>query len=337
MNETLPGVPLGPGIHFGVPMPEYLKAPAIGASILRAVVDRCPAAGFYESWRNPDRPSEEDDAAVTEAQKKAQGRGSVGHAILLEGSEAICSVVDPRDHPAEKTGAIPEGWKNKSIRGARDQARAAGKIPVLLDDMAEIRAMVASAQTFIGTLRDDQADVWRAFQPDGGDSEVTMFWKEGDDLCRMRPDRLSKDRSVIVDLKFTARSAEPGSWGRTQLLGMGYYVSAAWYLRGARDLCGVDASYYFLVVEVTPPYLCSLVGVSPEWLALGDSKIRTALKVWDQCKATGVFPAYPARACFPDMPPWADADWAAKQEADAFAIPYDVSKLFQKSEPKKET
>jgi hypothetical protein len=44
------------------------------------------------------------------------------------------------------------------------------------------------------------------------------------------------------------------------------------------------------------------------------------------------WPAYPSRACYPELPQWADADWTEKQTDNPFGIPYDVSKLFRKTE-----
>ena len=54
--------------------------------------------------------------------------GTVAHAILLEGNSDVVTIIDPTNHPAEKTGNIPDGWTNKSIRAARDSARASGKL-----------------------------------------------------------------------------------------------------------------------------------------------------------------------------------------------------------------
>lgn len=310
-----------PGVYPGLPMAEYLALPALSASVLRETVDRCPGAGWFTSWLNPAR--ERDDTAASDA-------GSIAHEILLEGSEDCCTVIDPNLYPG-KRGGIPDGWTNDAIREARDAARAAGKIPVLAGGMSEIRAMVASARRFIDSLRETEPAIWAAFQPDGGTSEVTVLWQEGASLARMRPDRLSRDAKLIIDPKFTARSAEPGAWGRSQLLGMGYHLSAAWYRRGIRAIFDVDCDYVFLVVETCPPYLCSLVGLLPAWLELGDSSVSTALRIWQNCERTGAWPAYPSRACYPELPGWAAAAWEDRQASDSFGIPYDVSKLFQKS------
>lgn len=289
-----------PGVYPALPMADYLALPALSAGVVRTMVDRCPLAAWYESPLNPDRVI--DTSAATDT-------GSIAHAILLEGSRECVAVIDPRDHPAEKTGAIPEGWTNKSIREARDSARRAGKIPVLLSAMGEIDAMVAAAQAFIATLRDSEPAIWAAFQPNGGRSEVTMVWQEGDTLCKLRADRLADDHRVIVDYKTSAMSVEPDRWGRTQLVGMGYYVSAAWYQRGVRALSGVDPSYVFLCQEVEAPYLCSLVGLDPSGLALGDEKCGAGLRRWQECVRTGVWPAYPNRVCYPELPVWERNRW----------------------------
>src|ERR1700693_4471465 len=95
-------------------MQEYLDLPAVSASLVCDILDKCPRAAWWNSYLNPDRVRE--TSALMDA-------GTVAHAILLEGSEACCTVIDPNNHPAEKTGAIPEGWTNKSIRAARDIVR----------------------------------------------------------------------------------------------------------------------------------------------------------------------------------------------------------------------
>ena len=82
--------------------------------------------------------------------------------------------------------------------------------------------------------------------------------------CRIRPDRISTDRKLIVDLKTTTTSTEPNRWARTQLTGMGYYLSAAFY-RLAFD---VPPDYVFLVVPSKPPYLPSLVALKKEVLVV---------------------------------------------------------------------
>lgn len=293
-----------PGTYPRLPMAEYLKLPAFSSSLVLNMLERCPRAAWFESWLNPNRVIENNQASDA---------GSIAHEILLEGSEACCCVIDPFDHPSKTTGAYPEGWTNGSIKAARDAARTAGKIPVLKSDMALIRDMAGAARAFIETLRATEPAIWAAFQPDGGDSEVTMLWDDGGTLCRMRPDRVSKDRRIVIDAKFTKRSAEPDSWGRTLFASMGYYVTAAFYRRGIRALFGVDCDYVFLNVEQDPPHLCSLVGVDPATLALGGEKVSVALRRWQECVAANNWSGYPTRICYPDLPAWIGAQWEERQ------------------------
>ena len=288
-------------------MEAYLAIEAVSASILKRVISECPKAGWFDSWLNP--------ARVVDAGTKASDAGSIAHSILLEGSTDIIAVIDPMDHPAEKTGAIPTGWTNKSIKAARDAAKAAGKIPVLLADMKSIESMVDSAWAYLETVKNDEPAIWELFQEGKGNSELTMVWQDGETRCRIRPDRISLDRKLIVDVKTTQRSAEPGSWGRTQLTGMGYYTSAAFYRRGVEALCEVSPEYVFLVIEQEPPYLCSLVGMDPKMFEIGGQKIEAALAIWAQCVKRNRWPAYPTRVCYPELPAWEEVRWMDEQAA----------------------
>lgn len=324
MRAQAMGTIMLPGVYPGVDMARYLDYPAFSSGVCNTLLSECAMAAWFQSWRNPRRVRETSDESDA---------GIIAHAILLEGSTDGVVVIDPLDHPAEKTGNIPIGWTNKSIKAARDAARSAGKIPVLTSDIALINAMVDSAHEYIESLRDTEPAIWAAFQPDGGDSELTCLWDDGGQLCRMRPDRISKDRRVIIDPKFSKRSAEPDSWSRSQISAMGYRISASFYRRGAKALFGTLPDYVFLVVEQEPPHLCSLVGMDPANIAFGDEQVEQGISEWRRCVAANHFPAYPARVCYPEVAAWEVARWADRYgNADLQGIPYDVAKLFQKRE-----
>lgn len=303
-----------------LPHSDYLDLPALSVGTLQTLLDECPAAAWFRSHLNPNRPADEPSDQAD--------AGTIAHAILLEGDHSRVAVIDPADYPAKSTGAIPNGWTNNAIRAARDDARAAGKIPILLADIGTINAMVDAAQTYIESLRTTEPAIWRAFQPDGGESELSCTWSEGAILCRMRPDRISTDRRIIIDAKFTKRSAEPNSWSRSQIGPMGYRTRAAWYRRGAQALFGTEPDYIFLVVEQEPPHLCSLVGMDPANLAFGTEQVEQAMTDWRRCVERNHWPAYPARVAYPEVEAWEIARWQERQAAQG--IPYDIDKLFQR-------
>lgn len=304
---------MNPGIHYGMPMAEYLALPALSAGVIKTLLDRCPAAAWYDSPFNPNRPRN-DDTGASDA-------GTIAHSILLEGSRDVCCVIDPADHPAEKTGSIPEGWTNKSIRAARDTARAAGKVPVLKSAMAEIDAIASAARTYLDSVRDTEPAIHAAFEPGGGHSEVTVVWREGETLCKMRADRMSADHGLIVDAKFTAQSVEPGRYGRTQMVNLGQYITAAWYRRGVRAATGTDPDYVFLAGELDAPHLFSLVGCDPSWLELGDEKIGAGLREWQECARRNHWPAYPTRVAYPELPVYERARWDERNGVGEDGVP----------------
>ena len=312
---------MNPGMYLGMPMAEYLAIDALSKPPVQYALEECPRAGWWHSRLNPRRQRE-----VSEA----MDLGTIAHGVLLEGSTASAVIIDPADYPTKSNGNIPKGWTNNEIRAARDAARAAGKCPILLEDYAEVENMITVAQEFIGSLQTTEPAIWRAFQPDGGASEVTILWEENGQLCKLRTDRSALDFGVVIDYKTSAQSVEPGRFGRSMLAGStGYAFGAAWYRRGIRAETGINCDYVFLAQEKSPPYLCSLVGVDPAWMALAGAKVEAGLRLWAQCVRTGQWDAYPNRVCYPELPPWE----SARGEEMLAGIPYDYATLTGRDKP----
>lgn len=294
-----------PGIHAGVAMADYLATEAVSASILQLVLNECPYAAWWQSWLCPDRPAEDST--------DAQDAGTVAHSILLDGHADNVVIVDATD------------WRTNAAKEKREDARSAGKVAVLAHKFPVIEAMVDAARAYLESVKHDEPAIWQLFQPGGGESELTMVWRDGATLCRIRPDRISLDRKLIVDVKTTQRSAEPDSWGRYQMVGAGFYTSAAFYRRGVEALCKVSPAYCYLVIEQEPPHLCSLVGMDPHAFALGTQKIAVALEQWARCVARNEWPAYPTKICYPAIPPYEEARW---EEFQLRGFEYDPAVLF---------
>lgn len=309
---------LAPGMYPKVPFAEYLAQPAVSAGLIKRVVSECPRAAWFDSWLNPARES--DDSAASDA-------GTIAHGILLEGSTDNVAVIDPENYPA-KNGNVPAGWTNPDIRAARDDARALGKTPVLLPAMLVIENMVDSARHFIDSLKNTEPAIYAAFQPDGGASEQTVIWEEDGMLCRMRPDRISNDRKLIIDPKFSGVSVEPGEWSRKQMGPMGYWISAAMYRRGCRHTFGTEPDYVFLVIGQEPPHLCSLVGVDPAGFEYGGMQVERGMRTWRQCVERGYWPGYPSRVCYPEVKPWEFAEEQERSGLDQHGIPFDPQQLY---------
>lgn len=309
-RDYFPSDVLKPGIFPRMPMAIYLSMEAVSASLLKTLLTECPRKAWYDSYLNPSRPPGDDT--------DASDAGTIAHGILLEGSEKGISIGDFADFRTKDA----QTWKKK--------IRELGNIPILAHKMPPIRAMVAEARRFLDDeVRTEEPAIWNAFQPDGGESETTIVWQDGPTLCRIRPDRLSSNRKLIADYKTTKTSAEPDRWGRTQMVGLGYYISAAFYRRGILATFCTQVEYVFLAQEQTPPYLCSLVGMDPHAFDLGNAKIESALRRWQECVASNRWPGYPARICYPEIPPWEQIRWDEQQaDEEARGIEYSPEKLY---------
>ena len=146
--------------------------------------------------------------------------------------------------------------------------------------------------------------------------------------CRMRPDRLANDRKLIVDPKFTERSVEPGTWSRTQMTPMGYWISAAMYRRGCREMFGTEPDYVFLVIGQNAPHLCSLIGVDPAGFDHGGMQVERGMRTWRQCVERGYWPGYGNRVCYPEVKPWEMAEEQERSGLDQHGIPFDPEQLY---------
>jgi len=294
------------GIHLDVPFEDYIAdaladAPSLNAGTADTLIAECPRAAWYGHARlNPAGPGKK---------TKAQDIGTICHAILLEGDASKVAVIDPQDYPGAK-GAIPRGWTTTAIKEARDTARAAGKVPVLKDDFANIEAMVEAAQAFI--KGSEIADIWPH-----SDREATLLWCEPGIWLRSRPDALSKDRLIVVDVKSTTGSANPDAWGRTQIEGHNE-LQAALGVRGLRALLPglrADPRYVWLVIEQQAPFLCSLVAPDPAAMALASDKLSAAIDLWRACLKSGKWPGYGNRIAWIAPPAWAMARWEERATA----------------------
>ena len=227
--------------------------------------------------------------------------GTAAHAWLLEGRQAVHVV-----HAAD--------WRTNAAKDARDEARLAGRIPLLAKDYDALERMVEAADYQLSVHEADP----RPFTD--GAAEQTLVWDETGVLCRARLDWSRDDRACIDDYKTTGRSANPESWSRT-LFGMGYDVQAAFYLRGLAAVAGPAvagmADFRFVVQETSAPYALSVISLSPAALQLADDKVAWAIDLWRRCMDQDDWPGYPTRVCYADAPPWEETRWLEKEAREA--------------------
>lgn len=262
------------GIHDGVPMRDYLLYRGLSASRLNTILQYSPFHAYHDEGGEP---------------SDASDMGTAIHDALLEGIDRI-AVIEADD------------WRTKAAKDARDNARSEGKIPILAHKVAQVTNAVDAAKRFIAS-----SEIAGVF--DDGKPEQTIIWKEGELICKARPDWLTDERDILLHVKTTQGSAEPSSWIRNQLVPAGYDVAAMFYEMGIFGIrtdkeCHIGSQSVFLVIEQNAPYGCSLVGLAPAMMDLASRKVERGIRIWQQCKATGKYPSYPAQIHYAEPMPW---------------------------------
>lgn len=266
--------------------------PSLSRSIAHLLCSSSPAHARHEHPRlNPNFVRKESDDFDL---------GTAAHELFLGGEDRI-AIVDAKD------------WRTNAAKDEREEARAAGKLPILANRWESVQEMVAAIR--------EQIDVHQATPKPftDGKAEQTLVWTEpGDVVCRARADWLRDDHTAIDDLKTTGRTANPEAFSRS-LFGSGYDIQAAFYTRGACAVLGVAPEFRFVVAENTPPFALSVVALGPAAMTIAQKKVQFAIDLWRRCVERDEWPAYPDQVCWASLPPWEEERWLAKEEREMVA------------------
>lgn len=252
-----------PGVVDGLPHNEYLSHPALSVSGMKMLLPPgCPA--LFKYYQDHPRPS-----------KRAYDFGHVVHSLVLGDGPQIVPI-DADD------------WRTKDARAQRDEAYAAGQVPILHSEYTEAEACAASV-----LAHPVAAGLFRQ-----GEAEKSLFWEDKETGVRLRGrlDWLSNrpgKRTIAVDLK-TAVSADVDSFSKTAAA-YGYHRQAVHYLEGLIR-CGIadEPAFVFAVVEKDPPYLVNVIQLDAEAERIGRAQIRKAITTYKQCIDTDTWPGYSA-------------------------------------------
>lgn len=274
--------------------------PALGSTGARTLVAECPAAFRH---------------AVTE-EKSAFDIGTAAHLLTLQPDEFGARVAVIAG--CTRKGEPSHGYTTADARERRDAARAAGKIPLLVDEHDAVRAMRDAVF----------ADPVARLAFGGGAAERSMFWRdlEFGFWCKTRPDFLPAHRRYLVDVK-TSATANPAAFAKT-VVNFGYHQQAAWYLDGVEAVLGERPQRFaFIVVSKKRPHLVSTCWLDEEAIEWGRILNRYARGVFAWCLEREEWPSYrpvltgqPAAFTI-SLPGYALRDLQARHEAGAFTPP----------------
>lgn len=265
-----------PGV-YDIDADVYHRDPVEGGSLSSSGARKllppgCPALFRYER-EHPPEPKPHFDV------------GHAAHRLVLGMGPNIhqCDVVG-------KDGEIVTDWRTKAAQEWRDQTRAAGGVPLLIQDWQMVHDMAdALAAHPLARL---------LFDPDHGTPEATLVWDDDHTgthrRCRLDwlPSPRPGHRLIIPDYK-TCHHADLDALSRATW-DHGYAVQDAWNRAGceALDLTDRDTAFLFVFQEKTPPYLVSVVQLDHTARQIGDALCRQALDIYARCQETGRWPDY---------------------------------------------
>lgn len=275
--------PTVPGVYAGVPESVYhgdtprmvdgVHVGSLSSSAGRRLLELAPA-----EWRW------EQDHPETRQPTEAMELGSAVHTEVLGVGDPIV-VVDAPD------------WKKKADQERRKEIRAAGGIPLLPKQVAQVYAMRDAVwnDPIAGPLFTS------------GTPELSVYARDPDTsvMLRARLDWLREmggGRRVGIDLK-TAESSAPADFedevGKWQ-----YNVQQPWY-EDVCELAGMPLSaWLWVVVAKRPPHLVSVCELPPRAIDLGRAIKRRAIDTFARHAEADDWPGHQPVIHQIDLPYW---------------------------------
>lgn len=240
---------------------EYFKRPGFSSSVAKTLIAQSPAHAKAEISKKP---------------SKELDRGAAIHRLVL-GKGKDFKVAPPE---------IKE-WKSNDAKKIRDDARAAGLIPLKaheFDDYSKAAAKLLEKLTARGIVLD-------------GLSECAIEWYEetphGPLLCKGMLDHLWIGDGAILELKVTENAA-PTAIERTAE-NLGYAIGWAAYTRALAalrpDLAG-RVKFRFAFAEPDDPWALNLCEPDGPFRELGEERWLRACATWAKCEYEKKWPAY---------------------------------------------
>lgn len=264
--------------------------PSLSSGIAKLLVNRRPIHAWYKHPRlNPFFDPRDDDEL-----KVSTAFGSCCHERFLgEGGDIHVMGNDKDGNPITE-------FRTKAAKQERDEALAQGKIVVKRDEYERAERVVDEAQR--------QLFSWFDFD---GDSEVTGIAHHGKGVVtRFMIDRLLKNGTSIVDLKFTEVAASAEEWPQ-QAARMGYHIQGGHYRSGLASVLGVDVrhtDFLFVIVEIGPPVQVIVHELPMEMAEIGLEQAERAREIWGNCLSKGTdikhWPGYERKVHCGDAPGW---------------------------------
>ena len=214
--------------------------------------------------------------------------GSALHTLVLE-QDTFEERYITAPQVDRRTKAGKEVW-------AEFEAEAGGRELIAADDRAMISRMAEAVWSHPAAA---------ALLNWQGKAETTHMWVDQatGQACKCRPDWLTENHQLIIDLK-TTEDASPAGF-RKSIANFRYHVQASWYLDGIEQATGTrPEQFLFVCVEKKPPYAVAVYAASPVMITIGAETAARDLDVLVTCKQANAWPGYSDQIEPISLPPW---------------------------------
>ncbi|WP_067573643.1 PD-(D/E)XK nuclease-like domain-containing protein [Nocardia acidivorans] len=261
-----------PGLYPGISAADYhADIDSLSASGAKLLATRTP----YEFWYAQNNPP---------VRKREFDLGHAAHREILGEGEEL-TIIDAAN------------YNRKADREARDEAYAAGRVPLLVEQYERVQLMArrVHGHPLAGALLAD------------GVAEMSGWWFDEDAgiWLRFRPDWMAQRGDVlyVADVK-TTQDAAPAAFDRSAKR-FGYHIQDPHYVEGAMKTTGAQqVRFVFIVVSVKPPHMVDVTYLQDHDVAEGARENRRARRIFARCQASGEWPEYPIGPRPMSLPYW---------------------------------
>ena len=136
-----------------------------------------------------------------------------------------------------------------------------------------------------------------------GQTELSYFWDDlGTIKGKCRPDWISDDGEIVVDVK-TTTDASPRGFQKS-ISTWGYHLQLGWYLRGLRKLGLPAEQFIFIAIEKTAPFCVGVYKADQEMINFAMKELDQLMPEIQTAMVSNEFPDYTPEITSIGLPPW---------------------------------
>lgn len=217
--------------------------------------------------------------------------GSIVHALAL--GKGAKFVVAPYDD-----------YRTNAAKSWKLEQEHLGRIPIKSDKYGDALKIALVVQEKIRVALDG-ADY---------ETEVPFFWQERPAAYSLNPDIpptwcsgmldvWCDERSIALDPKVTSAVVGP----LRAFVNFGWDLQAAWYRRGLEAIMPDRAGrirFANILVKPMEPFTSRLISINEAWRHGAERECLRALRIFQECTRTGIWPSYPDTVEEMDAPSW---------------------------------